>query len=274
MLLASQVLNSVRSLIGDKTGTKWDPSDLLDALNNARTELVRHTALLKASGKLYIVADESIYDLPSDCFFLTRATLDGEKLSTVSMDDMDDRDTDWPLETSETDLELLVKDRLNQRQIMTYPVLQDPSEPYTVTGSWGPITSIQGVTIAGGPFGGITDIVDTDVPIIINRQEEDFGALTGIEDRFITVTIFYLQKPTPLTAETEDTGVDENYKMFLVKQTAGELLMYDTNRENMQKGAFLQEEAKAMIPDIKSDTQSDYVIETDVSFSYKGPFDE
>ena len=273
-MLASEVLKSVRSLIGDRTGAKWEPSDLLDALNNARTELIRHTALLKASGKLFIVADQTVYDLPSDCFYLTRATTEGTKVVTKSRDQLDSLDADWPLNTSETDLELLVKDRLNQRQIESYPILTDPTSPYEIVGTVGPITEIQGVTLEGGSFGGITDIVDTEVSNPIITREDAYGVLTDIEDKFITVNIFYLKEPGPLTAETDDTGVASNYKMYLVKATAGELLMYDTNVENMNKGTFLQGEATAMLPGIKADNQADYIVDTEVSFRYKGPFDE
>jgi hypothetical protein len=268
-MLASEILNSVRRLIGDINSEKWSSSDVIDALNNSRTELIRNTAALKTRGTLYISAGENVHTIPNDCFFITRAVYGDKVVKFTTLSDIDVDKPYWLTDTADTELTLLIKDSVSKDTIMSYPILTNPADPYTITGDIGPITNISGVTLTGGSFGAITDIIDDEVDTIITREDE-YGALTDINDAFITVTLYYIQKPIPITAETDESGFDSLYKMHLVYKTAAELLMYDENTENINKAVLFDSRADSHLESISEDVKLDYIVESDIHFKYNG----
>jgi len=270
-MTTKEVLTSVRALIGDTNSDKWSSPQTLDALNNALTELVRQTGLLKTTGTISINPDEQVYKLPEDCFYLTRAVYQGKNIPFISMEELDRTNPSWFTEPPASELKYLVYDNLNQDEIMTYPALSAIAEPYVVTGTNGPITDIAGVDNST-LYGAITDITDTSQHII--TREDNYGVLTEVFDPVSTIKIYYVKKPTLLVSEVQDIEIDSIYKMYLVYKTAAELLSYDNNVDNINKSLLFDKKAMAQIRDIKDNNVSDYVQDKHITFSYKGAFDE
>lgn len=271
-MTAKEVLTSVRALIGDINSAKWTSPMVLDALNNSRTELVRQTGLLKTSGTLNINPEERVYKLPSDCFYLTRAVYNEENIPFISMEELDRTNPSWFAEAPSETLKYLVYDNLNQDEIMTYPILSAEPIPYTVEGDVGPITSIEGQAGTNVLYGAITDITDTSEHIV--TREDAYGVLTDIIDPFLTIKIYYVQKPKALYSEAQDTDIDSIYKMYLVYKTAAELLSYDNNVENLTKSGIFDQKAIVQLRSIKDNNITDFVQDKNINFGYKGAFDE
>lgn len=270
-MTAKEVLTSVRSLIGGTNSDKWSPQQLLDALNNSRTELVRLTGLLKTTGTLSINPDDRVYKLPTDCFYLTRAVYNEENIPFISMEELDRTNPSWFAEAPSDKLKYLVYDNLNQNEIMTYPVLSANAEPFEVTGTLGPIIDMPGIDNST-LYGAITEINDT-APHIVSR-EDNYGVLTEVVDPLLNIKIYYVKKPSVLYTENADVELDSVYKMYLVYKTAAELLSYDNSVENLNKSELFEKKAAIQIKDIRENNQTDYVQDKNITFSYKGAFDE
>lgn len=269
-MTSQEVITSVRALIGDTNSDKWSSQQVLDALNDSRSELVRQTGILKASSKITINVNEQVYKLPKDCFYLTRALCKGVPIPFISMEELDNINESWTDEIG-TEIKYLIYDNLNQCDVMIYPALCDTAESYEVVGTNGPITGISGIDNLS-LYGAITDIKDDTQQYIVTR-EDSYGALTDINDN-ITLDIYYVKKPETLTSGTQDIEIDSIYKMYLVYKTAAELLSYDNNSNNINKSVLFDNKALSQIKDIKNNNSSDYVQDKNITFGYKGAFDD
>ena len=270
-MTAKEVTSSIRALIGDLDSDKWSSPQILDALNNARTELVRQTGVLKTTGTLIINPDERVYKLPTDCFYVLRAVYQEENIPFISMERLDETNPSWFAEAASDKLKYLVYDNLNQDEIMTYPLLSSNNKAYDIEGTDGPIVDIEDLD-KSTLYGGITDIQD-DVPFRKTR-EDNYGVLTDIVNPFLEIKIYYVKKPTPLIGPGQDIEIDSIYKMYLVYKAAAELLSYDNNADNVNKSMLFDKKALYYIQDVKNNDISSIVPDESIVFSYRGAFDE
>lgn len=273
-MIASEVLSTVRRIIGDTKGQTWSSSDLLDALNNARLELVRETGLLRASGNLYVIADKVIYDLPADCFLLRRAQVADatgtRDIDFNSMANLDELDRRWLNQETDDRLELLIKDNQSFNTVRTWPVLKAPNTEVTTTGTGGAITEFNGDN-GGSLYGAITHLDTPGLNQTLNR-EDNFGVVTDFTGNFQKVKIFYIKKPVNLTAENQDTEMDIIYKLYLVYKTVEEILSYDNNAENIQKSVLFGQKAAGILGDILGNARDDFVRDEDIETQYNSVF--
>lgn len=118
------ILNSVRYTLGDRDGSRWPDTRLLQLLDEGQKDLVRQTKLLRSSSTIHPsdYNDFSIYALPSDFMVLTRATLNGTKLQILSQDNLDEMSDSWENDTTNSIPTALVYDRLNQGLVRLYPI--------------------------------------------------------------------------------------------------------------------------------------------------------
>lgn len=117
------LFDSVRYTLGDRDGSRWPDSRLIQLLDEGQKDLVREAKLLRNSALIYPkdIQDPTIYALPDDFMVLTRAVYDSEKLPIRSQEVMDELAPDWEAAESSGGIEALVHDRLNQGLVRVYP---------------------------------------------------------------------------------------------------------------------------------------------------------
>lgn len=118
-----KILSSVRYTLGDRDGSRWPDTRLIQLLDEGQKDLVRQAKLLRTSSLIHPLdySDFSVYKLPSNFMTLTRAISNGTKLQILSQDNLDEVSDTWETDQSSKSPTALIYDRLNQGLIRLYP---------------------------------------------------------------------------------------------------------------------------------------------------------
>ena len=237
----SKILDSVRYTLGDRDGSRWPDTRLLQLLDEGQKDLVRQTKLLRKTS--FITPQDynepTIYQLPEDFMVLTKATYEDEKLNIVSHENLDEINSKWEQDTTNSTPEALVYDRLNQGLVRIYPkpvtgqvdnyvfenagYLEDIS--YELSSDFGVIIDGEDGDTFTGDFGITTDmdylgyvfngegpglaIVDDFESLDENGSPTDFGLVVEIEELLKDTAV--RDSTYGFVATIEDYTVDSDF---------------------------------------------------------------
>lgn len=229
------IISRARDTLADPDAERWSDARLLRLLSEAQEDLVIHTELLKQSVALPLVIGQAVYDLPSDCYRILRASTDAHEIPLQSFNEMDEaarrdiyttdsqnqrnsiigsdfdnRQATWE-DTTGSEVEAIIYDHRNPSSIRFYPIPNDSvaTSQYTFENA-GPIVFVGDelygvVTAVEGPpdytfdsvYGAATSFFDPSVQF--EYIDSPYGVVTSITETKGFVTIWYTSVPAELT---------------------------------------------------------------------------
>lgn len=248
------IISKARDRLADPTGERWSDARLLRLVNDAHEDIVIHSEMLKATVDIPLVVNQFIYELPSDCYRLLRASYEATPLPLLSynamdeqgrkqivndtamdywerdkdrsVDDFDSRQVTWQDDTGST-VEAVIFDNRNPQQIRFYPIPDEgiADSEYTFENA-GPIEfagdELYGVVTAieGPPdytFDSVYGCVTAlyDPSVNVELIESVYGVVTSISETKGMVRIWYTKKPAELTTVDSELEVPCMYDKAL-----------------------------------------------------------
>ena len=248
---ASVILGKARYTLSD-TGSspRWTDTRLLSLLNDALLDLALTTRLFLTSGYIRLENSVTNYDISDSAISIERVEYSDEPLPLLSMREMDNyirninttrarvdsyysqggylqyntqQIYDWQSNTGRP--EAIIYDKNKAGQITVYPIPEDIPNTTTVDES----------TLSGM----ITDITVDSVDIAIEPPGMFAYGAMSVEPRDNFLEVFYIKKPTVLTAPTNDidSEVDTTVAMILHHYVAGHALRDNMDTQDRKTGA-------------------------------------
>ena len=271
-----KILEKVRYTVADTKKERWTDDRLLVLVNEAQIDIAKHTHVLKGETNIVPTQNTTMYNLPDDCWLITRASYNGQKIALWTYDDLDsmtaaqiyshlnnnnnidtyetsntsDFDspgTSWETEKGNT-VAALVYDRRNMAEIRFYPI---PSEAATqdIITDYGVLVDIDDADyVFSSDYGVVTGITDPDVDYIVM---DTYGVVIGSAEANGVVHIWYVKMPTTTVSSVSDSleipdMYDVAIKHYVVSQAYGD--DYDTaNAQKMQDAYLLYERELGLI---------------------------
>lgn len=238
-----EILKRARDSLADPNAERWSDDRLLRILDEGQKDLARQATLLKGVANIVILPGIAEYELPQDCWRITRAHYNNEKLQLLSHDTLDMRDSDWYTETG-TKVRALVFDRRNESTIRVHPTLSESSSSVSYT-----FEQLSQTDYAGPRLGIVVDITDytfsSDLGEVVSlfdtevqyEQSDDFGVVTDIYEANDIVTIFYIKDPLTLRTVNDNLIVHTRWDTALKNFVIGNAFLDDLDVQYQQRGA-------------------------------------
>jgi len=215
--MATRIENIIlraRDTLADPSAERWSDARLLRLLSEAQEDINIHHELLKTTVKLPLIVGKFIYDLPSDCYRILRASTEDYEIPLVSYTsldeqarreiysedildywqrdrgysprtDFDNRQVAWEAAEGNT-IRALVFDNRNPLEARLYPIPNEDiaQAEYTFENA-GPIL------FAGDEFYGVVTAIEA-----TTASDKDYtfdsiyGVVTDLYDPFVDTEIF------------------------------------------------------------------------------------
>lgn len=227
-----KILSNARLTLADPKKERWDDPTLIAILNEALVDFSQQTEMLHGRIDVPITIGDPYFDLPDDCWMLTRVLYDNSPLPIVSHQELDNvtfsrRFVDFGISTAGTRWETttgapeaIIYDRRDMLQGKVYPI---PGDVFAaIEDVFGVISSNSSDT-----FGVTTDAENIELQNI-------FGVAT---DLTYFLTLYYLKNPTEIDSIDDTIDTPQMYDIALKFYVVGQALMNDLDAGYQQKGA-------------------------------------
>ena len=188
MARVDDIITRARETLADPTGKRWSDARLLNLVKEAQEDICIQAELLRGSVTILSYINKQLYTLPDEVLLLDRVLYNGEPLTLTTHEKLDQADPDW--EEAIGDIEAVVYDKLNRREIKVYPVPNTvtATDDYIFSSDYGIMTSLTDHT-AVADYGIVTDLpsgVDSDYGVVVSGQVSVAGEMK----------LYYIKKPT------------------------------------------------------------------------------
>lgn len=263
----TEILLRARDTLADPNGERWSDARLIRLIDEGQTDLAKQTRLLKGETDLEMFDGQSVYDLPSDSWLITRAAFDKCQIPLHTHHELDElvrtrvvnqeelyftrRGTHtkdfsfanycWELEES-TEVEALIYDRRNMDEIKVFPIPLGTVD--NIASAFGVVTSYDDFTLSS-LFGVVVDIQE-------DTEFYDFDSTSGVTTLLSISTgdvhLWYIRLPTKVTVATDKLEMptiwdvalkhyviahafDDDYDTKFDKKSAKALALYERELE-------------------------------------------
>jgi len=259
----SKIILKARDVISDASGRRWTDEQLLRKLDEGQKELVLKAELLRKKVGIPLLIGIADYEVPEDCYKITRILIEGREVPLESHESMDDfarRNvvvTDqfgtWEGYADSPVLRVII-DKLNFDMIKVYPIPTGVEGGYQTVNSDGDLLTVPyGITVGAtgytidSPYGicgsfsadyeNMYQNVDTDV-------DPKYGICTIFDDDSDNMTLYYLKLPDEIIFPTGITDlelvpnpeVSKVWDTALKHYVAGMALRDDKDTQNRSLG--------------------------------------
>ena len=218
MTRVESILARARITLADPGKQRWDDDTLLSILSEGVEDFVEETQMLNETSLAGLTQGNPYFDVPEDCWQITRVLYEGAPLPFVTHKELDKRSLTWEEDTGAP--EALIYDRSSPLESKVYPV---PDE-LTFTNNLGVVTG----SIVSPQFG-----VTTAASGVV--LEDLYGVVTDVQ---LGLQIYYLKLPGEIT--TLDSVIDTPpiYDTALKFYVVGQAFLTDNDVGFQQKGAM------------------------------------
>lgn len=239
-----KILNSARRTLADPNAQRWTDSDLLQILIEGQEDFNQQTEFLQ--GRVDIVPEEGnpIFDLPTDCWKLSRVLYDGSALPFIThreLDEMSSRkkfkdfgniyaDADWENETGEPIA--IIYDRISFETGKIYPIPENLPTQEALEDAFGVVTTINA---DDDQFGVVT--ATTDSSGNINYTDDDFGVVSSFEEFTTFLRCYYIKNPQEIEDVNGTLDIPAMYDIALKFYVTGQAFLDDIDTGYQEKGA-------------------------------------
>ena len=255
-----KILKSARVTLADKNAERWSDDDLLQILDEGHKDLCRQTQILHDRADIVLTIGDPYFNLPADCWMITRVLYDDEVLPIISHTELDNQtlahyQIDFGLTSGaynweeETGLpKAVIYDRRNLLQGKIFPIpsaeiadteytfIRPEDRPVEFAGDeyLGLVTEVEDYTFASD-FGVVTNLFDPEV----NVEEfiSEFGVVTAVNEVIDSLRVYYIKNPTDLATVEDELETPYMFDTALKFYVVGHAFLNDINEEYQAKGS-------------------------------------
>ena len=225
----NKILSMARITLADPNQERWDDATLIAILNEGLLDFCRQTEMLHERILVPVTEGDPYFDLPEDCWTLTRVLYDNCPLPFVTHRELDGSRRCW--ETDRGEPEAIIYDRRNMVRGKLYPIpefgdVEGSTEAVSLLGLFGSIVTSSTGVIAP-PFGVTNSGLGVATAVIGDATTPGTGELL----------CYYLNRPNELVDGTSEIDTPEIYDSALKFYLCGHAFLNDIDTANQQKGA-------------------------------------
>lgn len=267
-MTVQELLDEVRHTIGDTKKTKYTDDRLLILYNEGMRDIVKSTNIFRATTSILVENGITKYTLPTDVFYLTRVSQNGEPIVMKSFEDMYNEIPGWTEDEEKDTILAVVYDEQNINQITIYPRLNG------IGGTYFKLPDGTSVSLESGTEGAVTYLADNsqNYTAVVEQSDPNYGALVSISYDWYPLVIQYVRRPAKAIL-TDESELPDIYEAVIKYYIAGTVLFDDSNNENSQKGALLLQKYNAEMLDMKKKSSVNFH-RVNRNTGYRTPFND
>jgi len=259
----TDIISKCRVTLADKDGDRYTDDDLIALIDEAQEDFCKETKILKASANVSLFVGAQTLIMPEDCFMLTRATYQNEKIPLLTYSDVDfflsNGDSQnllgmtysWEEEIGTP--EALIYDKNNLGEVRVYPI---------------PANLVEEDTVTVDPLGVVSDL---DLFGVLTTSDT-FGTVTDIETTGDVVKIYYVKFPTKVTTVNSTLDLDRVFDTALKYYVTGKSFLNDLDTGWQEKGLQQLQFYEREVKRAKNNAASNHVSSGEFSTNYRSSF--
>ncbi len=244
-MTASTVINAVRARLGDSIMERWDDATLLLYVSLCQNDICMYTHFYRQEVHITLLADQYIYDLPTDCLAVNRLEYLNQLLPIETRNNIDSGDVTYPL---------VLKDNLPYNQL-EFRI----GESYETLAQ--ALVNVYGVLVIGdgcelaNPHGVLTT-VDCDPLTVPPEQALDdvlvyYSAIPPLLEMDIT-------DPENPVLPTDELILPDIWMAAFIHYVSGMALQDDNDANNIQRGELEGGKYLRMLAHIQKTSAKDF----------------
>lgn len=244
---AELILLRARDMLADPfPGQRYDDLLLMRILDEGQKDFCRESQLLEGRVDVPLEVGSAYFELPSDCWLITRVNYRDRSLPFRTHNQLDNMDppswrtdfglypgTDWYKNTGRP--LALVYDKRNLLECRVYPIPDSTilDTPYTLDSPFGVLGDISDHTI--DPYGVLSGFEDVDIDIELLLPSE--GVTESIVEGENSLKIFYVRNPKTIVSTTDELDIPEMYDTAMKNWVIGKAFLHDTDAKYAEKAS-------------------------------------
>ena len=241
----ADIITRARDTLADPKKERWSDDRLLRLLDEAQKDFARQTSLLKGYANIPLTPYVATYNLPDDCWRLTRAHYAEQRLQLLSHEAMDEQNLAWYTQVAST-VGALVFDQRNETEVRCYPIPNDDAvensyafeqtgaPEYAGSGQYGVVTAFGDYPL-NSAYGVTTSVFDKD--ITTEYFDSAFGVVTDVYESAGNIAVFYIRDPSPIKYLTDELEVSSRWDIALKHYVVGHAFLDDLDTQYQQRGS-------------------------------------
>lgn len=257
----ADILERVRDSLSDSTGDRWSDARLLRLIDEAQKDLAKKSLLLREKIGVSLLADISVYELPTDTIHTQRfVNAEGEEIVCKTHEQMDKLDPGWEIRTGD-EVEYIVYDKLNPRQFKIYPIItaSDGGAGETfLTDDYGVVTAVDEDTVLDDY--GVAASITTSATLTATWSSV-YGVVTDESTIYQSIVVYYYRYPVEINAidiAPSELEIDAIYDRALKLYVVGEALLDDKDTQDVTLGRSRKKEYREDRDTAKKDSSKDF----------------
>lgn len=244
-MTVQEFINKVRNRVGDANSNKYTDSRIIEIINEGLEDIGKKAYVRKKDLSIPVVPyQRKIVINDEDFIKLKRVRVANKEIAIKSFDYMDKNYGSWE-EKIGSNLEVLIVDTQNPKELTLYPLLDETKTEYQSLNSSASllidIPNVESDTV----YGLITSMEIENIvePENVYNVEELAGyePIISLSDAFIVIEVKYYATPVKVETTSDILDIDDSYTTTLLFYVAGLLLLDDNRTESVQRGQiFIQ----------------------------------
>ncbi len=237
----NKVIDRVRKITADANGIYWPTSELEDYINEGQEEYCEKTKTLRAEAPLTTRENSQIYNLPVDCYTVTRLERgDGNSIKKSSSTDLM-RMFGPKFRNDSGTPEYYYQDLDGELQLRFYP---NPSDD--LRASYETFDSDLGGIISSDDDLAVAETYDSELGEVVDTDQEDDeaydtfnfdeGIITGVLNTASKMRAFYIRSPRLDCLEIRDIQALQYYTLHKCYEKDGPY--QDVNKSSYYENKF------------------------------------
>ena len=251
-----KILSNARLTLADPNKERWDDATLVAILDEAQVDFCQQTQMLHERINVPIFANNPYFELPDNCWQLTRVLYENHPIPLVTHQELDSNNAyDWEILKGKP--AAIIYDRANMLEGKVYPIPDDRFRAEQDIGYLGITTSAEGATLLN-TYGVVTDVVDSNSVDI--QYDMLFGVVSNfrLEDIISYLKCYFLNNPADLVDVTSTLSTPSMYDTALKFYVCGQAFMNDIDTGYQQKGGDQMRIYERHITNAKKDSAHDF----------------
>lgn len=264
-----KILSNARLTLADPNEERWDDATLVAILEEAQIDFCQQTQMLHERINVPVFANDPYFELPANCWQLTRVLYDNNVIPLVTHHELDtigaaDVVSVAKLTTTSNNWEedkgapaAVVYDRANMLEGKVYPIPDDRFRSDQSVGYIGITASVEGAELPN-LYGIVSDIEDSN-GVDINETAL-FGVVSNLSSEQIKsyLKCYFLKNPDTLENVDSKLSIPSMYDTALKFYVCGQAFMNDIDTGYQQKGADQMRIYERHIKTAKRDSAKDF----------------
>lgn len=244
MTRITDIFDSARDIIADKSAQRWEDTRLLRLLNEGLLDIATESLLFRQYINIPLSLFVAEYDLPADLLLIKAAFTDNKEIPVVTSEVATSKfGVNWRTHRTTSTITHLVFDQVENNKIRVYPIPQAfSSSAASVSDPDGVITEIAladtSITVVIPDYGLVNEVSWSDpdaIALTDSGAQYGFAQITFLSNE-ATLTLYYVKHPALAVDTNSELTLNRAYDKALVHYIAGNCLRSDVDTQNRAYG--------------------------------------